>query len=161
MHNNTSDVLPLADGLRVLYHLANGQFGNQETWFARLFWTYHAARSDDLGIDYMTAQATISRLLNGVFPFPRRMYAHYTSQQGDASLRCDIARYLDDAIGSARQREIYISQIEALVRSSKLNSQDREYILRYNADCTATEQPTELLYRMLRILIREPILKAA
>lgn len=145
--------------LDAVYRLARGRYGPQEEWFAVFFQGYHAHKVRDLQQDPYTSQSTVSRVMRDQIGMPKPMYAYYVTY--DDMLRQDVVDYLADAIVSARQHQDHMTTLRNLVdRSNNLLPKDKAYILDYNAAAEA-DQLAELLYRMLVVLIREPIAAAA
>ena len=154
------NVLTLGRALSSLRNLARNQYRTQEQWFADLLRSYHDDKADQREeADYLTAQPTVSKISKDKIPLPNDIYIWYTTQ--DDLLRQDMRAYLDKVIVTAKQRQLYRQTLDKLVDdSTNLAPDDKTYILGYSAVAEA-DQIAELLYRMMHILIHEPLVKAA
>lgn len=156
------DDLTLGRFLSCLQLLTQPHFRSQVEFLAILFATYHDEMSDRIHGVYRISQSTCSLIFSDRRPIPRGAYVIYTDfDEGDRMLRGDVEGLLEAVIGSNRQRETYISHIEKLVaKSTNLDPIDKKYIIDYASCVTDSERLNELVFRTLRILIREPVGKS-
>ena len=152
------DDLTMGRCLSTLYRLSGGQHGTMAEWYATYWRSYHLARG---GGEYpvIPDPSQTSKLMRDCCRCPRRMYIHYTRH--DDLLRQDVRMYVAQTVVTARQR---IEHMEALAEmwegSVNLEDDDVAYIRGYTA-AAEEDQLTELIYRMMVVLLRESVARAA
>lgn len=155
--NTNSNVLSLGSCLSTLYNLSRHYHKNQVSFFKALFPTFHRTMSQSQHLDYELNQGRASQILNGRELLPRDACILYLGPQGDKSLKSDVTEFLSIISGSYKEKNLYYEKLLELVSEcANLHRMDKEYILAcQNGD---ERQPlNELLFRMLHILIREPL----
>lgn len=150
--------ISLGTCLLTLYGLSHNCYKNQVSFFKDVFPTFHRNMSARCNFEYELNQARVSQILRGRELLPRDACILYMGSNGDAALRFDVESYLAIATASHKQKAMHLQELLALVRdSNNLDPIDKEYILSC-ADNENSEQVLhELLFRMLHILIREPL----
>lgn len=155
----TCDDLTMGRCLAALYRLANGQHGTQAEWYATYWRSYHGMRSEALGYQYIPDGSRVSKILRDRCEYPKPMYAYYTRH--DDLLRQDVEAYLADTVVTARQRTVYLETLEDLLDwSGNLDHEDVTHIQGYLSVPDA-DQLAEMIYRLMVVLIRESVDRAA
>ena len=141
--------------LETLFKLSSCFFRNEVDFFCTLFSSYHELQSSYLEYEWKTPQSTVNRVLHNRIPIPRYMLVYYACSRGNARLRADISRFLQEIITTPSLRHEFYETLHSLVIcSTNLSEAARTHILGFT-DCSADEQLTELLYRMSVVLMYE------
>ena len=140
----------------MLFTLCNGQFGSREELFALIFKSYHDRRTEELGdYTFRTSPSQISLVCKNVKPLPRKFLFHYGHDDGSV-LRCDLECFFSQAIRTAKQKDLYLTSLQAAVCNSKnLFTFDKDYIL--SAANSNDNAALEMWFRAFFVLMREPI----
>lgn len=157
MSSNTleKDDITLGRCLSALYNLSKQYCHSMPEFFRLLFLGYHEWQGDLVHeAGWQTSQSTVSRIMcdDQGLTWPMRQY--YILSDGDAHLQQDVQQYVKCVVQTAKQRNTYITLLSELVEwSTNLDDGDKDYIIAYcNAD--GDNNLSELIYRMLRTLIR-------
>ena len=99
-------------------------------------------------------QSTVSRIMRDNQGLPWSMRQYYFWDNGDVRLRQDVQQYVQCVVQTAQQRTAHFTSLTDLVKqSANLFADDREYIMTYH-DVESSNQLAELIFRILRTLIR-------
>lgn len=156
MENANYTTLTFGNALTLLFTLCNGQLGSREDLFAFLFKSYHDRRTEELGdCSFRTSPSQISLICKNVKPLPRKFLFHYGHDDG-STLRCDLECFFNQATQTAKQKDLYITSLQAAVCNSKnLFPSDKDYIL--SAANSNDNAALEIWFRAFFVLMREPM----
>lgn len=150
--------LTLGTCLSSLYLLSRPYFKNQVAFFKALFQAFHRNMSDLQNLDYESSQARVSQIMRGRELLPRDACILYMGPGGDEALKNDVDSYLSIATVSHKQKALHQQALLDLINNSNnLNPLDKNYILASTVNENTEQLLRELLFRMLYILIREPL----
>lgn len=149
------NILTLSVLLRTLQGLVPYRRLNQSQLFRALFRSYCQAIGGDADPDWIPSQGCISKLFGGNPSMLRNLNIHYIA--GDCMyLRNDVVHYVTTIATTAKLRRMHQSALVDLVdRCVNIDPVDKAYILKYT-DAAEDDMLSELLYRMLYILLNEP-----
>ena len=141
----------------MLYTLSKQYCHSRLVFFRLLFGGYHKLQGE-LAYEeaWLMNQSTVSRIMcdNQGLTWPMRQ--HYLGDKGDVCLRQDVQQYVQCVVQTAQQRTAHFTSLTNLVeQSTNLFADDREYIMTYH-DVESNSQLAELIFRLLRTLIRYP-----
>lgn len=159
---NKTTILTLGSCLSALYSLAHPCYKNQVDFFNALLSTFHQTMSDRQNYKFELCQSRASQILRSRELLPRDASILYMGQNGDEMLKKDMEAYLSITAVSHKQKRLYEQTLLDLVNNSdNLDPQDKAYILDYVTTENDNRLLSELLFRMLHILIREPLQESA
>lgn len=153
-----SNDMTLARLLSSLYTLSHPFYTSQVIFFSALFRSFTDIMTDRYACKFEISQSICSQIFSGQRALPRDAYYIYTAPGGDELLRSDVSQFLSVLVVTSRQNKNYINTITKLVNTSNnLEPEDKMYILSCLEYVEDEKLATELIFRALRVVVREPI----
>ncbi len=154
-----NDCLTLGRFLSAMYSFCGRQYGTQKDFLNDLFTTVITVMIGDSQASFEIPQPICSKILTGFCGLPRYAYTVYVGQNGDEFLRKDMERHVSIVAVTCRQQTLYYNSLRSLVEAAEnLEAADKEYILVTHPLENRQEDLADLIYRALRVLIREPVI---